>query len=56
MSKQYTVGTEVTCHGFPGTITEVCQDKLKGMVVVRLARGSVCVPLSELIRFDRVAA
>ncbi len=41
------VGQKVTCNGYPGTITEVCTGQLSGMVVVRLASGSVCVDATE---------
>ena len=37
------VGQSVTCNGYPGTITAVCEGQLTGMVEVRLARGVVCV-------------
>jgi len=43
---QATVGQKVICNGYPGTITTVCDGQLKGMVEVRLARGSVCVSYS----------
>jgi len=45
---KFQVGDRVTCNGYPGTISEVCTGQLKGMVVVRLGRGKVCVDASEL--------
>ena len=36
------VGMQVICNGYDGTIQEVCEGKLDGMVVVRLDSGSVC--------------
>ena len=48
-----TVGQQVKCNGFPGTVIEICTGKLAGMCVVRLARGTVCVDISELLRFNR---
>jgi hypothetical protein len=41
-----TVGQKVICNGYPGIVTTVCGGQLTGMVEVRLARGSVCVPYS----------
>ena len=44
------VNQRVLCNGYEGTVTEVCTGQLKGMAVVRLDRGSVCVSISELLR------
>ncbi len=48
----FTVGQKVICHGYDGTVTEIHGGKLAGMVDVRLDRGAVCVPASELARFN----
>jgi len=40
------VGMQVNCNGYEGTIQEVCDGKLDGMVVVRLDSGAVCVSAS----------
>ncbi|MDO8535052.1 MAG: hypothetical protein Q7S17_09985 [Xanthobacteraceae bacterium] len=50
------IGQKVKCNGFDGTITEVCTGQLKGMVVVRLASGSVCVSARELDKEYHVTA
>lgn len=42
------VGQHVICNGYPGTIMEVCDGQLHGMVVVRLERGEVCVDASPV--------
>lgn len=52
-SKMVTVGQKVICNGYDGAITKVCDGQLLGMCEVRLARGSVCVSISELLRFNR---
>jgi hypothetical protein len=44
-------GTELFCNGYPGAVKEICTGQLKGMAVVRLASGEVCVSLHELNRF-----
>ena len=36
------IGQKVICNGYEGVVTEVCDGVLEGMVVVRLARGTVC--------------
>ena len=41
------IGDQVIANGFPGTITEICAWNTR-LVVVRLARGTVCVAASEL--------
>lgn len=48
-----TVGQKVKCNGYAGTVTEVCTGQLAGMCVVRLASGTVCVSVSELLRFNK---
>jgi hypothetical protein len=45
------VGRELFCNGYPGKVAEICTGQLKGMAVVRLASGEVCVSLYELNRF-----
>jgi hypothetical protein len=49
----FKIGQKVICNGFPGTITEICTGQLTGMVVVRLASGTVCVDASELAHFNK---
>jgi hypothetical protein len=46
------VGTKINCHGYPGTVSEVCTGVLTGMCVVKLRTGSVCVGISELVQFQ----
>ena len=46
------VGQNVMCNGFPGTITAVCSGKLKGMIEVRLERGTVCVDATQVVLVD----
>ena len=41
-------GQKVECNGFPGTVVEICTGQLEGMVIVRLASGSVCVDASAV--------
>ena len=41
------VGQKVMCNGYAGTISKIC-DWSPSMVEVRLARGVVCVGMSEL--------
>ena len=41
-------GHLVICNGFEGSIERLCIGQLDGMVEVRLDRGSVCVPLTDL--------
>lgn len=48
MKNEIKVGQKVICNGFPGVIVKVCEGVLKGMVEVRLGRGTVCVSISEL--------
>ncbi len=56
---QISVGSDVICNGYRGTVTEVCTGKLQGMVIVRVPGGTVCVGSSSLravtalSRFDR---
>ena len=38
----------VSCNGFPGVVTKICDGQLAGMVEVRLGSGIVCVDASEL--------
>ena len=52
MMREYKVGDKVMCNGYEGRIIEICTGQLKGMTVVRLDRGSVCVDIGELARFD----
>jgi preprotein translocase subunit YajC len=40
------VGTKVMCHGFEGTVTEVCSWD-NALIVVRLNSGTVCVGRSQ---------
>lgn len=42
----------INCNGYPGAVTEVCTGQISGMCVVRLRSGSVCVSISELVRFQ----
>ena len=42
------VGARVICNGHVGVVREVCEGQLKGLAVVRLERGQVCVDVSEL--------
>ena len=44
------VGTQVRVNGEWGTITEVHEGQLTGMIDVRLPSGSVTVPESEVVR------
>ena len=44
------VGTQVRVNGEWGTITEVHEGQLTGMIDVRLRSGSVTVPESEVVR------
>ena len=44
-------GTTLFCNGYPGTVKEICTGQLKGMAIVRLGSGEVCVSLYELNRF-----
>ena len=48
----FKVNDGVTCHGYRGTVTKLCDwslsDNGEGMVEVRLARGGVCVSSSDL--------
>ena len=39
----FKVGQKVQCNGYPGVVSDVGTGQLKGMVEVRLDRGSVCV-------------
>jgi hypothetical protein len=48
-----TVGQQVICNGYDGTVTEVHTGQLNGMCTVRLARGTVCTGIAELLRFNR---
>ena len=41
------VGQHVTCSGYQGTITRVCEWS-NSMVEVRLERGTVCVDFKEI--------
>jgi len=41
------VGQKVTCNGYQGTITRVCEWS-QSMVEVRMDRGLVCVDFKEL--------
>lgn len=41
-------GHKVICNGHEGTIERLCSGQLEGMADVRLDRGCVCVPLTEL--------
>ena len=43
---QMKIGQKVICNGYEGTITEVCTGQLAGMIIVRLASGSICVDAS----------
>jgi len=52
------VGQRVTCNGYQGAITRVCEWS-DGMVEVRLASGTVCVDFAELLpptRSDKAVA
>lgn len=49
-------GLNINCNGYSGTIRTVHTGQLEGMVDVRLARGEVCVPISELLRFQNHTA
>lgn len=42
------VGTKVICNGYEGTVLQVHAGQLLGMANVRLARGTVCVDITEL--------
>jgi hypothetical protein len=49
MNTQIELGTNVLyCGRFQGTVIEVCGGKLAGMVVIRLDRGTTCVPVRDL--------
>jgi hypothetical protein len=43
-----TTGDQVTCNGFAGTVTKMCDGQLTGMAEVRLGSGTICVDVSEL--------
>ena len=43
---QWKAGDRVTCNGYPGTITKVCEGQLLGMVEVHLPGGWACVSAS----------
>jgi molybdopterin-binding protein len=51
--KTVTVGQRVTCNGFDGTVVTVCTGQLNGMCEVRLGSGTVCVSISEILRFSK---
>jgi hypothetical protein len=46
------VGQKLICNGYPGVVTEIHTGQLEGMATVRLERGSVCVDLRELYKFN----
>jgi hypothetical protein len=50
-----TVGQAVICNGYDGTVREIHTGQLAGMADVYMtrARGTVCVSISELLRFNR---
>ena len=41
-------GHRVICNGYEGRIERICTGQLDGMADVRLDRGAVCVPLTDL--------
>ena len=41
-------GDKVFCNGYFGTIVEVCDGQLQGIIKVRLDSGLVCVPVSRV--------
>jgi hypothetical protein len=41
-------GHRVICNGYEGSIERLGTGQLEGMADVRLDRGAVCVPLTEL--------
>jgi hypothetical protein len=43
------VGQRVRVNGVEGVVSKVCDGQLKGMVEVRLERGTICVDLSTLV-------
>ncbi len=47
-----TLGQQVKCNGYPGAVIEICSGQLNGMCVVRLASGTVCVDIYELLRHN----
>jgi hypothetical protein len=53
MENKIQVGQKLSCNGYPGTVTEVHKGQLSGMATVRLERGSVCVDIHELAKFNQ---
>jgi hypothetical protein len=46
--KNVTIGQQVICNGYRGTICRVLTGQLDGTVEVRLQSGEVCVPIDDL--------
>jgi len=42
------VGDYVRCNGQPGRVKEICRGQLKGMAVVQLHSGAVCVDVEDV--------
>ncbi len=53
-------GDKVICNGYRGSVYNVCDGQLKGMVEVRVPGGLTCVsasdlrPITENTKFDRL--
>lgn len=48
MTQKIETGIKVRKDGYDATIKEVCTGQLKGMVVLQLSRGQVCISIHDL--------